>query len=132
DRRRLDPDLQPPRRLSRHRRRLADQSGEGRQPVRLHHRRPELPSLPDRRPLRSDGRPVEAQARPVDRDRDALEMLTDDELDSMRETSVSALPDECVITRTGEGGTLDPDTGIWAPAAATTVYSGACRVRPPT
>ena len=59
-------------------------------------------------------------------------MLTDLELDSMRATSTSALPDTGTVTRSAEGGTLNPTTGIWTPAASTTIYTGAMRVRPPT
>lgn len=59
-------------------------------------------------------------------------MLTQPELDAMRDTITAALPDTCVITRPAAGGTLDPVTGIWTPAAAAAVYTGACRVRQPT
>lgn len=53
-------------------------------------------------------------------------------LPDFRIAAQSMLFDEGTITRKGAGaGTLDPVTGDWTPAAATTVYSGACRVRKP-
>lgn len=49
-----------------------------------------------------------------------------------RQIARTLLVDEGTITRKGAGaGTLDSVTGDWTPAAATTVYSGACRVRKP-
>jgi hypothetical protein len=48
----------------------------------------------------------------------------------MRDTSASALPDTCTITRSGGEPTLDGDTLDLEPAPAETIYSGACRVRP--
>jgi len=48
----------------------------------------------------------------------------------MRSTSKSALPDRCTITRPSGEPTLDVGTGYLTPAAPTTVYTGACRVRP--
>lgn len=42
----------------------------------------------------------------------------------------TSLPDRCTIERPSTGGTLDPSTGVWTPAAATVVYSGPCLVRP--
>lgn len=60
-------------------------------------------------------------------------MLTQAELDGMRSTSLSALPDSGVILRTAIGaGTLNQSTGALTPAAATTIYDGVMRVRPPT
>lgn len=59
-------------------------------------------------------------------------MLTDAELDGMRATSTSALPDTCAVTRPAAdgAGTLNPDTGVWTPNQPATVYAGACRIRP--
>lgn len=37
--------------------------------------------------------------------------------------------DEATVTRPGEGGTLDPVSGVWTSAATTTVYEGACLLR---
>lgn len=37
--------------------------------------------------------------------------------------------DTATVTRPGEGGTLNPVTGGWTPAATTVVYSGACLLR---
>lgn len=50
----------------------------------------------------------------------------------MRATSLSALPDTGTITRSAQSGALDTVTGVWTPSAATEIYSGAMRVRPPT
>jgi hypothetical protein len=57
-------------------------------------------------------------------------VLTQAEIDGMRLTSASALPDTCTVTRPSGEPTLDPVTLDSVPAAATTVYAGACRVRP--
>lgn len=49
-----------------------------------------------------------------------------------RQIARTMLVDVGSITRKATGpGTLDPVSGDWTPAAATTVYSGACRVRKP-
>ena len=37
--------------------------------------------------------------------------------------------DTATVTRPGEGGTLNPVTGVWTPAATTVVYSGPCLIR---
>lgn len=37
--------------------------------------------------------------------------------------------DTATITRLGEGGILNPDTGVWTPVAVTTVYDGPCLLR---
>lgn len=57
-------------------------------------------------------------------------MLTAAELTSMRSTSVSALPDTCIITRAGQRGALNTVTGAYPPGPRATIYTGACRVRP--
>lgn len=57
-------------------------------------------------------------------------MLTQAEIDGMRLTSASALPDTCTVTRPGGEPTLDEDTLDLDPAESVTVYTGACRVRP--
>ena len=59
-------------------------------------------------------------------------MLTTSELDGMRATSRSALPDTVLITEPSEGGTLDPVTGVFTPNAAAEVYAGPGRVRVPS
>ena len=59
-------------------------------------------------------------------------MLLDAELAGMRTTSASALPDTGTVTRPVSGGTLDPNLGTWVPDAATAIYDGTMRVRPPT
>lgn len=56
-------------------------------------------------------------------------MLTASEIAGMRDTSASALPDRCTITRPGGDFTLDPETLDSDPAEAVTVYAGVCRVR---
>lgn len=57
-------------------------------------------------------------------------MLTAPEIAGMRDTSASALPDTCTITRTAAEATLDPVTGDLVPDPPTVIYSGSCRVRP--
>lgn len=57
-------------------------------------------------------------------------MLTASEIAGMRDTSASALPDTCTITRPGGDFTLDAVTLDSEPADAVTVYAGVCRVRP--
>lgn len=59
-------------------------------------------------------------------------MLSDCELDSMRATAATAMPDTATITRSAASGTLNESTGVWTPAATTTIYTGRCRVRPVT
>lgn len=59
-------------------------------------------------------------------------MLTSAELTGMRATSAAALPDTCTITRPSETGSLNTSTGVWTPSAASTIFTGACRVRPVT
>lgn len=58
-------------------------------------------------------------------------MLTQHEIDGMRDTSASAQPDTCTITRPSDDPpTLDVVTGVSTPAPAETIYTGPCRVRP--
>ncbi len=57
-------------------------------------------------------------------------MLTSAEIAGMRDTSASALPDTCTITRPSGEPTLNETTGDLEPAGSETVYVGACRVRP--
>lgn len=57
-------------------------------------------------------------------------MLTQAEIDGMRLTSASALPDTCTITRPSGEPTLNEVTGDLEPAGTETVYVGRCRVRP--
>jgi hypothetical protein len=58
-------------------------------------------------------------------------VLTQAEIDGMRLTSASALPDTCTVTRSSDQPpTLDPDTLDSDPVPAETIYTGACRVRP--
>jgi hypothetical protein len=57
-------------------------------------------------------------------------VLTQAEIDGMRDTSASALPDTCTITRHDGEPTLDAVTLDLDPAPTATVYVGACRVRP--
>lgn len=57
-------------------------------------------------------------------------MLTTAEIDGMRDTSRSALPATCTITRTAGPGTFDSTTGLYDNPTPTTIYTGPCRVRP--
>lgn len=57
-------------------------------------------------------------------------MLTPAEIAGMRDTSASALPDTCEVTRPSGEPTLNETTGDLEPAGTETVYVGACRVRP--
>lgn len=57
-------------------------------------------------------------------------MLNQAELDGMRATSTSAMPDECEITREGGDPTLDTATGDLDFPVPVAIYQGACRVRP--
>lgn len=60
-------------------------------------------------------------------------MSVQEAMQAGRQLAATLLVDVGTITRKGVGpGTLDPVTGDWTPAVATTVYSGACRVRKPT
>lgn len=61
-------------------------------------------------------------------------MLTDAELAAMRETSESAMPDACTVVRPAAAGagTIDPVTGVFTPTTGTTIFTGACRMRPPS
>lgn len=54
-------------------------------------------------------------------------MLTQSEIDSMRDHAELAMPDTGTITREGSGGTLNESTGVWTPAAASTIYTGKMR-----
>lgn len=56
-------------------------------------------------------------------------MLTTAELDAMRETSASALPATCTITRPTGDPTFNPTTGEYDVPAPQTIYTGACRIR---
>ena len=58
-------------------------------------------------------------------------MLTEAEIAGMRETATAALPDRCSVTRSSPTGSLNTSTAVWTPTAATTIYVGSCRVRPP-
>lgn len=59
-------------------------------------------------------------------------MISSDDLTAMRSTSTAALPDTCTVKRpVADGaGSLNTGTGVFTPSAGTTVYTGACRVRP--
>ncbi len=57
-------------------------------------------------------------------------MLTAAEIAGMRDTSASALPDTCTITRPGGEPTLNEPTLDLGPATPDAIYTGACRVRP--
>lgn len=57
-------------------------------------------------------------------------MLTQAEIDGMRSTSASALPDWCEVTRAVGEPTLNPTTLALEPGDIETVYAGPCRVRP--
>lgn len=57
-------------------------------------------------------------------------MISEAELLEMRATSDEALPDTCTITRGTGAGAFDAETGTYAEATPTPVYSGACRLRP--
>lgn len=57
-------------------------------------------------------------------------MLTQAEIDGMRQTSASALPDWCEVTRPVGEPTLNEATGALTPGDSETVYAGPCRVRP--
>lgn len=47
----------------------------------------------------------------------------------MRAEQRALMVDTATVTRPGEGGSLDPVTGVWTPAATTVVYEGACLLR---
>jgi hypothetical protein len=59
-----------------------------------------------------------------------MQPMTADEIAGMRETSASALPDECTITRATGEFVLNEATGDSDPSDVATVYTGPCRVRP--
>jgi Family of unknown function (DUF6093) len=48
----------------------------------------------------------------------------------MRDTSASALPDTCRVTRQGGEPTLNTTTGDLTSPPYDTIYTGACRLRP--
>lgn len=56
-------------------------------------------------------------------------MLSAADLASMRSTQVTAMPDTCTITRRAVAS-FNPGTGAYTPGAATSVFSGVCRIRP--
>ena len=56
-------------------------------------------------------------------------MISAVELDGMRTTSTSALPDACTITRPSTSLTLNTATMATVPGLAATIYTGACRLR---
>lgn len=59
-------------------------------------------------------------------------MLSTRQVTRMRGTSTTALPDHGTVTRPGVGQVVfDPVTGTNTRPPATTVYTGACRVRSP-
>lgn len=57
-------------------------------------------------------------------------MLTDAEIDGMRSTSETAMPDIGTVSRESNTGSLDATSGTWSPASPTVIYSGRLRVRP--
>lgn len=56
-------------------------------------------------------------------------MLNAYEIAGMRATSVSALPDTCIIRRPATEPTLNETTLDLEPGTSSTVYAGPCRVR---
>lgn len=54
-------------------------------------------------------------------------MINDVELAAMRETSETAMPETCTVTRAGAAD-IDPVTGVHS-GTPTTIFSGACRIR---
>jgi hypothetical protein len=48
--------------------------------------------------------------------------------DRHRPVAAATLTDDCIITRGGGPGTVDPN-GNWTPTAGTTVYTGKCRIQ---
>ncbi len=56
-------------------------------------------------------------------------MSVDTAIAYFRSRQASLFRDTATVTRPGEGGSLNPVTGVWTPAATTTVYSGACLLR---
>lgn len=48
-----------------------------------------------------------------------------------RQEAESLMVDTGSISRPGEGGTLDPVTGLWTPTPAAVVHTGPCRLRQP-
>jgi len=59
-----------------------------------------------------------------------MQPMTADEIDGMRQTSASALPDVCTVTRASGEFVLNEATGDSDPTDIDTVYTGPCRVRP--
>lgn len=59
-----------------------------------------------------------------------MQPMTDAEVQGMRTTSASALPDTCTVTRPVEEFTLNETTIVSEPGDSETVYAGPCRVRP--
>jgi hypothetical protein len=59
-----------------------------------------------------------------------MQPMTADEIDGMRQTSASALPDVCTVTRPTGELVLNDITGATEPEDVVTVYLGPCRVRP--
>lgn len=59
-------------------------------------------------------------------------MISPADLTAMRSTSTAALPDTCMVKRPDAdmSGSLNTSTGVFTPSAGTTVYTGACRIRP--
>jgi len=56
-------------------------------------------------------------------------MTVDSAIARFRSRQVALFRDEATVTRGASGGTLNPDTGVWTPAAGTTVYDGPCLIR---
>lgn len=56
--------------------------------------------------------------------------LNADEIAGMRTTVTAAMPDACTIKRHTADGTLNETTGLYSASTVTTLYTGACRVRP--
>lgn len=59
-----------------------------------------------------------------------MQPFTADEIAGMRDTSASALPDTCSITRPSGEPVLNETSGDLEPVGTDVVYVGACRVRP--
>jgi len=56
-------------------------------------------------------------------------MSVDSAIAKFRSDQRSVFRDRATVTRPGEGGTLDPITGVWTPAVTTAVYAGDCLLR---
>jgi len=56
-------------------------------------------------------------------------MSLDAAIARFRSRQVALFRDEATVTRGAAGGTLNPDTGVWTPAAGSTIYDGPCLIR---